>query len=202
MTRRAANLAVSLIVKGIFGVFAFFDVAGTLTAAEPKKAPSSEAARWEEKTMNEVTLVTNLRLVLTDPGLPEDLKAILVSFRQWTGQTEQDRTSGMGVFVSRSESKAGLPINLDGFATGAIKGMASKMGDTNPKTEIEVVKISGLEGRKFHYKAPPAPAPQIEIDGVCARAGQVVFQIHIIYFADFAKDAKRTLESVRFAPVQ
>ncbi len=57
----------------------------------------------------------------------------------------------LAIGVGRLEMKPNVPIDLDGAIKGGIIQAVKKGGDEDPKFEIEVTKVSGLEGRKTTY---------------------------------------------------
>lgn len=167
-----------------------------LRGQQPRAA--APAAPSEEKVIAEVTLETDLKVtggpdVLS--SIAEEQRESFASLRSWFAMAP-DQSLAIG--IGRLEMKPKVPIDLDGAIKGGIQQAVKKGGDEDPKFEVEVTKVSGLEGRKTTY-AGSAP---FRIESVVARDGQVVYQIQIFYAPARAADAQRILKSIKIAHAQ
>jgi len=178
----------------LFALFASLGEAPSANGQQPAPPPPP----WEEKIIAEVTLETNLKVtggpdVLA--SIPAEKRDLFASLRSWMAMAP-DQSLAIG--IGRMEMKPKVPIDLDGAIKGGIQQAVKKGGDEDPKFEVEVTKISGLEGRKTSYQGS---AP-FRIESIVARDGQVLYQIQIFYTAARADDAQRILKSVKIAHAQ
>jgi hypothetical protein len=180
----------------LFAAAGSLGIPSSVHGEQPQAA--APAAAWEEKIIAEITLETDLKVtggpdVL--PSMPEDKRGNFASIRSWMAMAPDQ---SLAVGIGRLEMKPNVPIDLDGAIKGGIQQAVKKVGDDDPKFEIEVAKVSGLEGRKTTYVGS---AP-FRIESVVARDGQVVYQIQIFYTPARAADAQRILKSIKIAHAQ
>ncbi len=143
--------------------------------------------------MIEVTLETNLKIKLAElPPLNSEVSKKLVSVHSWIAAAA-DETVVIG--VTRIEAKPTVPADLDNSIKRGVGDAAKALGDTNPKFEIEVAKVSGLEARRANYQG----TNPFRIDTVSIRDGQKIFQIQVFYTSAGAQDAQRILNSVKIS---
>lgn len=145
--------------------------------------------------MAEVTLETDLKVVFSGDAveqMPQEQKNLFVSLRTWQALAKDD---SLAIGITRMEMKPQVPINLDGAIKGGLTEAVKRAGDTSPKFEIEVVKVSGFEGRRASYEGT---APY-RAHAIVARDGQKVYQIQVFYSAARAEEAQRIIKSVKIA---
>lgn len=145
--------------------------------------------------MAEITLETNLKVVFGGDAtaeMPQAQKDLFVSLRVWHAMAKDE---SLVIGITRMEMKPAVPLNVDGAIKGGLNEAIKKAGDATPKFEIEVVKVSGLEGRRASYEGT---AP-IRAEAIVARDGQKLYQIQVFFTPARAEDAQRIIKSVKIA---
>lgn len=153
---------------------------------------SAPLSLWEEKTVKEMSVKTNLKL-LVGTGASGKLVSqdMLATLGHWKSEGP-DYSLYFNLY--RYEVKPEYVLNLDGAARLTTRQTAISMDDDEPKIEIEVVKVNGLEARLAKLTSF-ARVVNEHVDSLLVLDGKVLYVLTVGYSPDRAEDANRILKS-------
>jgi len=151
------GIAVALVMMfAVCGVGAYF-VAKNVDKIK-QAAKQNQAAKkivesdWGKRTVDKVTLEAPCEF---GPGpnvageLPQEVRAMIQSMMTYQGLGTPE---SFQVLLSQATYVPEVEANLEGAVHGAVTETASRLGDPKPVYDSEPIVVSGVEGRRSHYK--------------------------------------------------
>ena len=165
--------------------------------ATPPGKPANAPSLWTAQTIKDLSLEAPFALDITPDvsgSLPPEVRELV---EIWQTREGASPSGDLRAQVSHITYRAGVALDLDDAAEGAMSNAAQVLGDEDPKPNTTAMQLAGLDSRRSTYQGKLG-RQSITIDAIFIQRGQELWQIQAVSTSPAMRLAgERLLQSVR-----